>query len=158
MDKKDDYYITFLKYAREIMDAGDGTVDYSDMLDHVRSIHREVNEAAFKRTFLQAVATVTDLRREILQEDIDKKVPMVLSLGAYFHLLEHTELEQARESSTNALRVATKAFWAAIGAMVITVGVAVASFIVPMFYPTTVEIEGTQITDFKQFIETQANP
>ena len=26
MDKKDDYYITFLKYAREIMDAGDGTV------------------------------------------------------------------------------------------------------------------------------------
>ena len=37
MDKKDDYYITFLKYARERMGAGDGTVDYSHMLDHVRT-------------------------------------------------------------------------------------------------------------------------
>ena len=158
MDKKDDYYITFLKYARERMGAGDGTVDYSDMLDHVLSIHREVKEQAFKRTFLQAVVTVISQRREILEEDIEKKLPMVLSLDAYFHLLEHTELEQARESSTNALRVATWALWAAVGAMVITVLVAVASFIVPMFYPTTVEIGGTQVSDIKQFIETQANP
>lgn len=158
MDKKDDYYITFLKYARERMGAGDGTVDYSDMLDHVCSIHREVNEQSFKRTFLQAVVTVISQRREILEEDIEKKLPMVLSLDAYFHLLEHTELEQARESSTKALRVATSALRVAFGAMVITVAVAVDSFIAPLFYPTTVEIEGTQVTDFKQFIETQANP
>ena len=51
--KKDDYYITFLKYAHEKMGIGDGTIEYADVFDHVRRIHDDVSEQAFKRTFLQ---------------------------------------------------------------------------------------------------------
>ena len=155
MDKKDDYYITFLKYARDKMVVGDGTVDYDDVFEHVHSIHGDVSEHAFKRTFLQAVVTVLFQGRAAHYDDIDSGTPLVLTLEAYFQLLEHEELEQARTSSTKALRVATRALWAAFGAMVITVAVALASFIVPMFEPTAVEIDPTQIADIKAFIESQ---
>ena len=70
MRKKDDYYITFLKYAREIM--GEGTVDYPAVFEHVHSIHPKVSEEAFKRTFLQAVVTIGYLGRPALEEDIGR--------------------------------------------------------------------------------------
>ena len=36
--------------------------------------------------------------------------------------------------------------------------VAAASFVVPMYYPAMVKIDETQVTDIKQFIESQNVP
>ena len=74
----------------------------------------------------------------------------VLTDEAYFALLEHQELQEARTSSRRALCVA-------IVAIMLTMGVAGASFLVPMMYPPTMEIDGAQVTDFKRFIEAQDN-
>lgn len=119
-NKKYDYYITFLKYAREKMEVGEGTVDYNEVFQHVHSIHGDMSEPAFKRTFLQAVVTITFLGREAREEDIDNGTPMALTLEAYFHLLEHQELQEARMASNRAITMATLA-------MVISAGLAIAS-------------------------------
>lgn len=108
-NKKHDYYITFLKYAREKMEVGEGTVDYTDFFQHVHSIHGDVSEQAFKRTFLQAVVTTIYQGMEARDEDIENGIPMVLALEAYFHLLEHQELQEARMASKKAITMATLA-------------------------------------------------
>ncbi len=118
--KKEDYYITLLKYARENMVVGEGEVDYPAVFEHVRSLHSQVSEQAFKRTFLQAVVTVIYQGREAHEDDIASGTPLVLSLDAYFHLLEHEELQEARRASLNALIMATLA-------LVISAGLASAS-------------------------------
>ena len=94
----DDYYITFLKYAREQMRVRKGGLDYAGIFEHVCNIHGEVDELAFKRTYLQAAVPVGSLGRATQLDDIGN-VDMVLSLEAYFHLLEHEELLDARKAS-----------------------------------------------------------
>ena len=46
MAKKNDFYITLLKYARHKMGVGELTVEYADVFQHVLSIHSEVSEQA----------------------------------------------------------------------------------------------------------------
>ena len=46
MAKKNDFYITLSKYARQKMGGGEGTVEYADVFQHVLSIHSEVSEQA----------------------------------------------------------------------------------------------------------------
>ena len=48
--KKDDYYITFLKYARERIREEKPIIDYSDAFNHVHSKHPEVGDQTFKLT------------------------------------------------------------------------------------------------------------
>ena len=119
--KKDDYYITFLKYAREQMGVGEGTVEYADIFPHVHSIHDDISEQAFKRTFLQAVVTIIFQGREARDEDIENGTPMVLTLEAYFHLLEHEELQEARMASIKALTMTT--FALAVASVLATVSI-----------------------------------
>ena len=83
------------------------TIEYADVFEHVHRIHDDVSEQAFKRTFLQAVVTIIFQGREARDEDIENKTPIVLALDAYFHLVEHQELQEARRASKNALTMAT---------------------------------------------------
>ena len=69
---------------------------------------------------------------------IQNNTPHALNIEAYFHLLEHEELEEARTSSKNALLVAT----IAIGISIIT---AVASIWIQLKIPTDVVVSGSQI-------------
>ena len=148
--KKDDYYITFLKYVHRAIGEG-RTVEYPDVWPHVQGIHPTVSEEAFQRAFLSATEPVVGEGHINLLDNLKCGNHMVLTLEAYFHLLEHEELEQARSSSTTALRVA-------IAAIVITGAFALASLILPMVSSTTVEVESAQIVDLKEFIESQVAP
>ena len=154
MKRKDDPYITFLKYAREKMREGKPP-HFTEVYHHVYGLHPELRQDAFQNIFFQAMDNVAGQEGigASYESRIKNKLRHILTLESYFQLLEHEELEQARLSSTKALGVATWALTAAVVAMVITLLVAAASFIVPIFDPTTVEIESGQISEIKQLIE-----
>lgn len=153
MSKQDDYYFTFLKYAREKLDVGEGTVDYSDVLKHVRQIHDEVSEPAFKRTFLQAVVPVRDLGRGPVESDIAGGERMVLALEAYFHLLEHEELQEARRASKKA---ESHAIWALVIAIFIGVS-SIAFSTLERNTQNVVIINPDQVETIQEFIREETN-
>ncbi len=148
--RMDDYYITFLKYARKKM-SFEGTIDYVDIFGHVHGIHPEIKESNFKRTFLQAVVTVIFQGREARDEDISNGTPMVLSLEAYFHLLEHEEMEEARQASKRAETHARRAIFVAIGIAILTLAFSINEH----FAPNEVRINKTQVQEMQNFIQTE---
>ena len=94
--------------------------DYCSAKQNWNCCH-DVSEQAFKRTFLQAVVTIIFQGREARDEDIENRTPMVLTLEAYFHLLEHEELQEARMASIKALTMTT--FALAIASVLATVSI-----------------------------------
>ena len=107
-NKPDDYYITFLKYAREKI-REQAPIEFSDVFNYVHTKNPEVEELPFKRTYLGAMETVSHLGRAPHEDDITSGTPMVLKMEAYFHLLEHEELQDARKASRNAMYIALAA-------------------------------------------------
>ena len=110
-DKRDDYYITFLKYAREKL-REEAPIEFSYVFKHVHSKNLEIGELPFKRTYLGAMETVANQGRAPNDDDITSGTPMVLKMEAYFHLLEHEELREARLASKIAA-------WLALAAIII---------------------------------------
>ena len=158
MMKKDDFYITFLNYARDQLLVGDGTVKYSAVLEHVRSVHSEVNERAFKRTFLQAVESIVHLGRTLRVDDDLDVHQLVLTLEAYFHLLEHQELQEARQASQVANRNAKNAVNVAVGAIVVSIVVAITSIafnVFQMFSSDVVTVDEAQVANIQEFIRSE---
>ena len=113
--KKDDYYILLLKYAREQIEKGN-TVHFKEVYDHVRAAYPSLNEEAIKRTFFDAMERLADFS-EGYDGMIKKETPQTLTLGAYFQLLEHQALQEARRSSNRAFIAAM----AAIGIAVLSI-------------------------------------
>ena len=146
MSKQENYYIAFLKYACEKMTVGEGTVDYSDIFKQVSSIHPMVSEPTFKRTFLQAVVPVIYQGRAAHEDDIANGNPLVLTLEAYFQLLEHEELEEARRASQ---RAESHAFRAIVVAVVLGLLTLVFS-INEHFNPNMVIINTNQVETFQE--------
>ena len=134
--RKDDFYITTLKYGRNALAKSEG-VNYNEVRDHVRSIHPKLNDEAFSRIFWSAFEALQDFGTSS-DDRIKNNTPHTLNLEAYFHLLEHEELEEARTSSRRALRVAT---WA-IG---IAIATAVVSTFIQLTVPTNVVFDDQQI-------------
>ncbi|MCH7736125.1 MAG: hypothetical protein IH872_01870 [Chloroflexi bacterium] len=119
--KEDDFYITFLKFASETVSVGDGTINYAKVFEHVHGIHDGISEPAFKRIFLQSVVTIIFQGRETRDEDIENDTPLVLTTDAYFQLLEHQELQEARKASSMARNLALVAIAVAAASVILSV-------------------------------------
>ncbi len=104
MARIDDFYITTLKYGRSAL-VNSADVNYNEVRDHVKSIHPNINEEAFSKLFWSAFVQLDDFGKPYL-ELIRNNTPHALDKEAYFHLLEHEELKEARTSSKRALCVA----------------------------------------------------
>lgn len=112
---KDDFYITLLKFIRDKNALGEG-VSYNDAKTHIGSTHPEIIEEAFKRTFFNNLVQALADFGQGHDTQIAKNTPHILTLDAYFHLLEHQELREARQSSS-------RAHYTAIFAIVISITV-----------------------------------
>ncbi len=136
MARSDDFYITTLKYGRSALSKS-VDVNYNEVRNHVKSIHPNIEDKAFAKIFWSAFERLQYFEGDYA-EMIQNNTPHALNIEAYFHLLEHEELEEARTSSKNALLVAT----IAIGISIIT---AVASIWIQLKIPTDVVVSGSQI-------------
>ncbi len=127
---EDDFYITLLKFIRD--GTNSGGVGYNDAKAQIESSHPELPEEAFKRTFFKIVQELADFGagHDAL---IQKNTPHILTVDAYFHLLEHQELCQARQSST-------RAHYTAIAAILISIAVLGWQ----IFNPATVKLDNSQ--------------
>ena len=104
MAKKDDVYITLLKYARKET-REKGQIDLDKALKYLYLEHPKVNEGAIKNFCHQALRGLPD-------------GTFALQPGAYFQLLEHEELQEARQASHKALIVAILAVLVSSGAVI----------------------------------------
>ena len=102
--RKDDFYITALKYARQEM-RETGQVDFNTALEYVGGKHSEINEDAIRDMCNHALRGLAG-------------GGWTLSPGAYFQLLEHEELQEARQASSRALIVAISAFLVSSAAVI----------------------------------------
>ena len=104
MASKDDFYITALKYARQ-KTRETGQVDFNTALRHVHSNHDEINEDAVRDVCNYALRGLPS-------------GGWAMALEAYFQLLEHEELQEARQASSRALIVAIAAFFVSSAAVI----------------------------------------
>ena len=95
--KKDDLYIAALRYGKSKLESG---VIFEDLRAHLSKLdhsfdsqHLENN--VFRVAYMPRTGNIEAQR--------------YLTLDAYFQLLEHDELAQARESSRDAMKAAEKA-------------------------------------------------
>jgi len=104
----EDLYIEMLRYGREHLTHG---VKLSETLGHLRELEPESplleSQNSFHNTFFQVFT-------EIAGTASTGGLRHALNMEGYFNLLEHEELQQARQSSSNAMRIA-------IGAIIVSV-------------------------------------
>ena len=131
MAKKDDAYIALIKFVKN-KTAETGLMTKEEGESFLRENYKDLNRKALERLFGDVVEPVAMAA--------GKEPPTLfrLPIEAYFHLLEHEELEEARTSSRHALRVA-------IGAILISFVTAVASITIQLTSPTDVVIASGQI-------------
>ena len=101
--KKDDPYITFLKYTRGMMREGK-TPHFTETFAFVHDLHPAVKQDAFQNIFFQAMEPVADQEGVAASyaDRIKNKILYVLNMASYFHLLEYEELREARLASRTA--------------------------------------------------------
>jgi len=101
----EDLYIEMLRYGKQHL--ADGVTE-SELLSYLQKLQPESvlvqSSGTFFNTFDEAFPFIGEL-------SLDGR--RFLSMEGYFNLLEHDELQEARQSSRNAL-------WVAIGAIVIS--------------------------------------
>ncbi len=98
---KDDFYITLLKFIRDKTVLGEG-VGYNDARAHIKSTNPEIGDEAFKRIFFNNLAEPLADFGQGHDIWIQNNTPHILTSDAYFHLLEHQELQEVRQSSMRA--------------------------------------------------------
>lgn len=103
MSKKDNLYITMLRYGRERMESGESVKSISEMSEYLRGEGHEFHKSQLDNIFVDAFQRFTVKTGGSTQ--------YTLTMGSYFNLLEHEELQEARQSSADAKRMA---FWAII--------------------------------------------
>ena len=118
LNARDDFYITLLKFISHRMTAGQ-LVSIQEVVEYVQEKHPNVSELAIRRVSFEAVTNV-DIGQNL--EEKDKS----MELEAYFHVLEHAELQEARRTSKNAM-------FAAIAAMLISASLAFAAIVINLW-------------------------
>ena len=146
MARIDDFYITILKYGRSALVEPED-VNYNEVRDHVKSIHPNMEDKAFSKIFWSTFHQLDDFGKSYLELVINN-TPHALNIEAYFHLLEHEELKEARTSSKRAL-------WVAFGAIVISAFLAAASISIQLKIPTNVVVDTSQ---FDRVLNASAAP
>ena len=136
MAKKDDFYITTLKYGRSALEKAID-VHHDEVREYVKNVHPNMNDYAFTKIFWDAFEAVQELGSNYADR-IKNKNPHVLNIEAYFHLLEHQELQEARRSSHRALCIA-------IFAILLSGALAGTSIWIQLSKPTNVVVNSSQI-------------
>ena len=122
------FFITLLKYSMERVREGKN-FHIMEVAEHVKDKHPEVNSETIQRTCDHAFEPISIAGEGYPGSDlgrIEAKTPQTLTLDSYFQLLEHTELLEARRSSSNAMR-------AALAAVAISAGLAIGSIIINLW-------------------------
>ena len=112
MAKKDDFYITTLKFVRQKTVENGGINDSTEATNYVRDMHPTVDETMIFRAYLSTRESTGDGRDMMTSE-------------AYFRLMAYEDLQQARESSMDAMIVA-------IGALLISSMIGITSIVVSL--------------------------
>lgn len=115
--KKDDLYIAILKYGKEHLGEN---VTPEGLIKHLKENKYDFNADGndFKRLYLDVFSL-----REGRGFGYDR--PSIMKMEAYFRLLEHEELQDARESSKEARKYAVIAIWISIFAMIISITISI---------------------------------
>ncbi len=117
MAKKDDVYIALIKFVKE-RTAETGLLTMDECQAFLADNYSNLNETFRNRLIGEVTLPFRFPQRQGPQNSRE------LGAESYFRLLEHTELEEARASSLKALRVA-------IGAIVISIAMALIQITVP---------------------------
>ena len=117
MAKKDDVYIALIKFVKE-RTTETGQLTWDECQEFLNETYPELSARP-----LQALINDVTSRLEPPYGGRDQN-QRKLRIESYFHLLEHTELEEARASSRNALKVAIGAIGISIVMALIQVFVA----------------------------------
>ena len=107
----EDIYIELLRYGKEHLADG---VTFGETRSYLQELRPEAHLVQSDRELYD---TFNELFNNMSSQGSDR---YGLSMEGYFHLLDHDELQEARKSSRNALRVA-------IGAIIISAILAAAS-------------------------------
>lgn len=112
VEKRDDVFIAVMKYMRQETIQGRDLGDYSKGIDHIHVAYSTIDKTIIRNLFQHAGEG-----RSYLAPD------------AYFQLMEHEELQEARLSSAAANQASLKAYNVAIGALVISSAIGIAGII-----------------------------
>lgn len=139
--QKDDLYIAILKHGRDTLDTGITPKVLAERLEK-DGYNLNPDRNFYTRLFRDAFEFDEDIRY-----DPDRLGR--LKMESYFRLLEHEELNEARQSSRDAQKKAVIAIWISILAMVITIIFSILQF----FSSTTIDE-----TQFEKLISPVSEP
>jgi hypothetical protein len=155
-EENEDFYITLLKYVSQQQRVGK-TVHVAEVIAHVKSAHSDINVEGIKAVCFEALQYLPTGDPPVYSsgnydERIRKETPHILTLEAYSHLLEHTELQEARKSSTDALKTAKWALVISATMAVFLIIVTAANLTIGAIGTDVVAIDVTQFGEVKQLI------
>jgi len=121
--KQDDLYIAILKYGKEHIGEN---VTPGDIKKYFKENNYEIDvpSGAFQRLFF-------DVFSDPKGRGFNDNLPCIMNMEAYFRLLEHEELKEARQSSKEARKYAIIAICISIIAMVISIIFSIIQIITP---------------------------
>lgn len=135
------FYITLLEYIRDKNALGE-SVNYNETKAYVQDIHSEVSDEAFLRVFFNNLGEALSDYGHGHSVQIERNTPFVLTKDAYFQLLEHQELQEARQSSRRAHYTA-----------IFAIGISIAVGAWQIVKTPTVELDKSQFSQLKEAIE-----
>ena len=154
MNKKDDPFITLLKYVNQQTLKGE-TVHITEVVNHVKSVHPDAHEYAIQYACWNSLETVPDPDKSgygSLFGEIENEIPRVLDLQSYFNLLEHTELREARAASASALKMAR---WALSISAFLAGASIVLTLIFQLWLAPDFTMDATQFDEIKRLVESR---
>jgi len=111
-EKKDDVFIAVLKYMRQETIEGRALGNYDGGVDHIHAAYPTIDREIIRFLFSHGGESRT-----------------YLAPDAYFQLMEHEELQEARLASAAAHQASRTALKVAVGALVISAVIGIASII-----------------------------
>lgn len=139
---KEDLYIALLRYGKENLSIGR---TYNELKKHLEDQGHEFTDGQLKRIFSDAYEFPVGLGAlpnggsyRILDDRIKHNVPHLLTLAAYFQLLEYQELTEARKTSRLAMVIS-------IGAVVLTLVIGIASLLLAASDPEFQTLDPVQL-------------
>lgn len=112
--KPDDLYIAVLKYGKKNMNEGMTAEDTEKYLNGLGYKFESIEGNAHYEKFFRDIFCGSGDQMQIKGSTLYNKKKYFMNVEAYFRLLEYTELQEARKSST-------RATWFASSALVISI-------------------------------------
>ncbi|KKU29935.1 hypothetical protein A3G55_01310 [Candidatus Giovannonibacteria bacterium RIFCSPLOWO2_12_FULL_44_25] len=139
----DNLYIALIKYGKEKLTEG---VNYKEAQEHLTKIGFDFKNPQISHLFRDAFLHIFGTE----QEKVNGFYPGVehkkfLGVEAYFNLLDHEELQHARQSSAEAKKLAITAIWISAGLAFFSILLS----IIQIWHTSEIEITETQFNQLK---------